>query len=137
MSKPNKDGRLQAKRYPFVKEHVAVTANGSVKLFKAVRRCLIERIDYINPTGLAADATNAFRLEIKNGSSLVATIANTDSDDVPAGAAITANTFITATNGTKTLRTLAADDVLDITFTEDGTASLPAGTVIVYYTELS
>lgn len=136
MATPNKNAR-DRKSHCFPKEHIAITATGSVKLFKATKRCIVDRIDYINPTGLAADPTNAFRVEIKNGSTVVAQIANTDTDDNPAGASIAANTFSTATNGTKAARTLAKDDVLDITFTEDGTATLPAGTVVIYYTELN
>jgi hypothetical protein len=115
------------------KEHAAITANGSAKLYSVKtggRALRVERVAYLNPTGLAADATNAFRLELKNGSTVVAAIANTDSDDVPAGAAIPTNTFVEGTV-VAAARVLQPGAVLDITFTEDGTATLPAGTVII------
>lgn len=137
MASPNKNAR-ERKSYAFPKEHVAITATGSVKLFKARKRTRIDRIDYINVTGLAEDPANAFKVEAKNGATVVATIANTDSDlDPDVGASIPANTPITASLGSLANRTLAADDVLDITFTETETATLPAGTVIIWFTELN
>lgn len=111
-------------------EHAQLTATTTTKLYKAPagRAFLLDRILYINPTGLAADATNAFRLEVKNGSTLIATVFNTDSDDVPAGAALAANTFVTPTIIAGTA-VLAAGDELSLVFTEDGTSTLPAGRI--------
>lgn len=135
MATPNKPN-TQRVTLPFTKEHGALTATETDKIFKARKRTKIERVDYINPTGLAADGTNAFSLDVKNGSTVVASVFNTDSGDT-GGAALAANTFLTATNGSATARTLAADDILTLVFTEDGTATLPAGTVVIWFTELN
>jgi hypothetical protein len=136
MGTPSKDPRERRSKV-VLKDHGQLTSTTTIKLFKATKRIRIDRVDYINPTGLVADNTNAFRGEIKNGSTLVCALFNTDGDDVPAGASLAADTFVTGTNGTAANRTLAKDDVLSLVFTEDGAATLPAGTVVIYYTELN
>lgn len=137
MASPNKNAR-ERKSYVLSKEHAQITANGSVKLFTARKRTRIDRVEYINVTGLAEDAANAFKVELKNGATVVALIANTDSDlDPDTGASIPANTPIFASFPTAAGKVLAAGDVLDLTFTETGTATLPAGTVVIWFTELN
>lgn len=138
MASPNKNAR-DRKEHVFPKEHVAVTANGSVKIFKARKRSRIDRIDYLNVTGLAEDTSNAFKVEIKQGSVVVAYIADTDSNlDPDTGAAIPANTTIHGVLATALAdRIIEAGETLDITFTKTGTATLPAGTVTIWFTELN
>lgn len=115
-------------------DHAALTADTTVKLYKipAGRRLRVERCSYINPTGLTIDPTNAFALQLKNGATIVASIANTDTDDVPAGVAIPVDTFIEGVLSTTVANTwLAAADTLSILFDEDGAATLPAGRLVV------
>ncbi len=52
------------KEIPFA--HAQVTAGLSAKLWKAPQRVRVESIAYVNPTGLAEDATNVFAITIKN-----------------------------------------------------------------------
>lgn len=114
-------------------DHVQVTATTTVKLWKVptARKFVLERASYINVTGLATDATDAFRGELRNGSVVMATLFNTDTDDVPAGASVAANTFVEATlSSTASELWLAAADIISLVLTEDGTATLPAGRVI-------
>lgn len=118
-------------------DHAQVTADTTVKLLKARKAMRIDQVDYINPTGLAADNTNAFAGQIKNGSTVVGSVFNTDGDDVPAGASLAADTFVTATLGTLAARKLAAGDVLSFLLDEDGTATLPAGSFVIWFTELN
>lgn len=121
---PNK----RQERVVLVFEHGQLTATTTIKLFKARRRFHVDSVEYINPTGLAADATNAFRGEVKNGSTLVASIFNTDSNDDPAGAALPADTHVAGVlAASKPDRGLAKGDVLSLVLTEDGTATLPPG----------
>lgn len=113
--------------------HAALTGSETDKFFKAPMACLVEKVEYINPTGLVADNSNAFKLEVKNGSTVVALVFNTDGNDSPAGASIAADTWADAvTPGSEANRTLAEGDVLSAVFTEDGTATLPAGTMMVH-----
>lgn len=135
MSIPNKDSR-ERKTKCFPKEHAALTATTTIKLFKATKRCRVDRVDYINPTGLAGHGTDAFAGAVKNSSTVVCSLFNTDTGDA-GGASLAADTFVTGTNGTAANRTLAKDDVLSAVFTMDGTATLPAGTVLIYFTELN
>lgn len=119
-------------RIAFAVDHAELTATTTMKLYKAPagRKFRLDRALYLNPTGLAADNTNAFSGAIKNGSAIMATLFNTDGNDVPAGASLAADTFVEGVVST-TLAVLAAGETLDITFTEDGTATLPAGRIYI------
>jgi hypothetical protein len=115
-------------------DHAALTADTTVKLYKvpAGKSLEVTRVSYINPTGLALDPTNAFALQLKNDSTVVAAIANTDTDDNPAGVAIPADTFVEGVlSATAANVWLDAAEVLSILFDEDGTATLPAGRLVV------
>lgn len=116
----------------FAREHGALTATTAIKLFAVPpgRKFRLDRAVYLNPAGLALDATNAFRGELKRGSTLVAPLFNTDADDVPAGAALVANTPIDAAI-VPAAAVLTAAETLDLVFTEDGTATLPAGSIYI------
>lgn len=122
--------------FVFPKEHASVTADTTIKIFKARKRTVIDRVDYINVTGLAEDATNVFAISVLNGATVVADGINTDSDAVGADNSLAANTFVTLTNGSRANRTLAAGNTLSALLDEGGTATLPAGTFIVWFTEV-
>ena len=127
---PIREDKVATDRFAISYDHASLTQTTTVKLHKASRRMKIEAVRYINPTGLAADNTNAFKCEIKNGSTLVASVFNTDGNDDPAGEALAADTFVSGTL-VDADSLLAADDVLSVVFTEDGTATLPAGRLVI------
>lgn len=109
-------------RIPF--DHAALTATGTVKISKPPRAYVLESVQYINPTGLAADGTNAFSGKIQIGGVDAATLFNTDSGDT-GGAALPANTFVegelaAAVNGD-------ADEEITFVATLEGTQTLPVG----------
>ncbi len=108
-------------------DHPSATATTTWKIFQAERACIIDRVDYINVTGLAADATNKFVLTVQNAAVVVASgISNTSP------AAIAADTFASFTMSVVAGATaLAAQDVLSLVATEAATATLPAGRLVV------
>lgn len=125
---------LTDERWSHTFDHAALTATLAAKRYKvpAGKTLRIERILYVNPTGLAADNTNTFRLEIFNGANLVSLVFNTDGNDVPAGAALAANTYIDqAPTGVAANQVFAGGDTVTATFTLEGTQTLPAGTLIL------
>lgn len=129
MGTPNKNG-TERKTVPLRVEHAAATGDTTVPLFKARKRTLIERVDYVS-AGLAADAANQFAISVKNGSTVVADgISNVSPAAIAAG-------ISTLTNGSKANRTLAAGDTLNGLLDETGAANLPAGAFIVWLTELN
>lgn len=129
-----RDDKIQAEKFVFAKDHDALTSTTTLKVYKVPtgRTLRIDRISYINPTGLVGDPTNAFSLAVKNGSTQISLVFNTDTDDATPGASLAADTFVEATlSATDSERVLAAGDILSAVFTEDGTATLPAGTLII------
>lgn len=112
-------------------DHAALSASATPKIYQATGLFQVTAVRYINPTGLALDNTNTFSLQIKNGSSVVAAVFNTDGDDVPAGVALAANTFVSGVLGAAALLVLAAGDVLSADFVKEGTQTLPAGRLII------
>ena len=125
---------FEPQRFVLEYDHAAITASTTVKLFQvpAGRKFVVERAKYINPTGLVGDATNAFKGEVKNGATLVASLFNTDTDDVPAGASLAADTFVEGTlAATAADRWFDADEIVSLVLTEDGTATLPAGRLVI------
>ena len=113
-------------------DHAALSATTTTKLWQcpAGRQFVLERASYINPTGLVGDGTNAFMGEVKNGSTVMATLFNTDTGDA-GGASLAVDTFVEGTLGTGAEVWLDAADVLSVVFTEDGTATLPAGRLVI------
>lgn len=101
------------------------------KFFKvpAGKRLLIDSVDYINVTGLTANASNYVDLAVKNDSTSIAT----RSTNTVGGSTITADTFTAFTmTSTGTNRVLAAADVLSIAIDATGTVTLPAGLLVVH-----
>jgi hypothetical protein len=111
-------------------DHSALTADLTVKLFKvpAGRKLRIDAVDYINPAGLAEDAANYFNLQLKNGSTV---IGNWSTETGQEGT-LTADTFV-AFDMSDTDADLVLDptEILSIVFDETGTATLPAGRLVV------
>lgn len=114
--------------YSFSFDHPSLTATTAYKADKAAFSWVIDSITYINPTGLAAHAADNFKCTItKTGavSLISAVLFDTDADD---GASLAADTHVAgAMSAVAGATTLAADDIITITLTEEGTATLPAG----------
>ncbi len=120
-----RDNQFLREKVVFLFPHASTTATVTHKIFKAKRAFIVDAIRYINPTGLAGDGTNAFAGDVKNGSTVVATVFNTDTGDA-GGASLAADTFVDGVIDAAAA-TLAAGDILSLVLTEDGTATLPAG----------
>ncbi len=71
---PRVDYKREAEKVVLAYDHAALTASLAVKLYKvpAGRTLRIDRISYINPTGLVEDTTNVFAGEVKNGAAALA-----------------------------------------------------------------
>jgi hypothetical protein len=116
-------------------DHAETSADLTVNLFKVPvgKRIRVDGVDYINPTGLAEDATHAFSVKLMNDSTVVASW-STDSDGAAADDSIPADTFIAlALNATPSNLVYEADDVMAL-FLDEGagaTATLPAGRIVV------
>lgn len=113
-------------------DNASISASLTVKLYKAAtgKYFHIDRVTYINPTGLASDNTNAFSLTVNNGATVMATVFNTDGNDVPAGAALAADTFVEGAV-IAAAAALAPADIMSLVFTKDGTQTLPVGRVTI------
>jgi hypothetical protein len=122
----------EAEKIALSKDHASVSATTTVKLYKvpAGRTFRLDRATYINPTGLVGDPTNAFAGTVQNASTVAATLFNTDTGDA-GGASLAADTFVTGTLGAAAGPVFQAGDVVSLVLTEDGTATLPAGTVVI------
>lgn len=134
MATPKRTNEFLQERVVLSFDHPSVTATTAWKFFKvpAGRTLKIDAVEYLNPTGLAEDASNNFALAVKADAVVVGSL-NTDSDlDPDIGASIAANTFTTMTPGTAAESVAAAGAELSLTATETGTATLPAGRVIVH-----
>lgn len=109
--------------------HPSVTADTTTKEYKTGSRPLrISGIDYINPTGLAQDASNYFAIQVKVGSTVVGSWSTLTS----AQGTIAADTFVALVlNATDANLVVPAGSTLTLLLDETGTATLPAGKVIV------
>ncbi len=108
------------------------------KLMTAQRGMKIDKVEYINPTGLTGHATLYWEVALKKGSTVIGQW-STDSDVVGEGT-LTANTFVNLTLSTTAADLVAVtDDVISLALTKVSTAAnLPAGRIVVHgrYTSL-
>jgi hypothetical protein len=111
-------------------DHAQLTADLTAKLLKVPDFCAgfrVEKVEYINPTGLAADPDNNFAISVKNGATVVA--GPLSSADDP----IAADTFTTlALSATDADQVLDPGEILSVLFDETGVATLPAGRLVIH-----
>ncbi len=95
-------------------------------------RLHVDRVEYINPTGLAGHGSNYWEIALKNGSDVIAQW-STDSDVAGQGT-ITANTPIDLVLATDhSLLALDSGETLSLALTKFASAAnLPAGRIVVH-----
>jgi len=105
-------------------------ATAATKLFSAQRKMRIDKVEYINPTGLAGHAANYWDIGIKIG----ATIAAEWSTDSAAEGTLTANAVNEMTLSSTDANLIAdADDVISFYATKVASAAnLPAGRAVIH-----
>ncbi len=125
---------FERERVTIAFDHGAITADATQGFYKVAsgQKLLVTRASYINWTGLTGDNTNAFAGQVKQGSVVVATLFNTDTNDATPGVSLAANTFVEGTLSS-TAEDLWIDEgeVLSFLADEDGDSTLPAGRLIV------
>lgn len=111
--------------------HISVSADATTKEYKtrSDRFFVVDKVQYVNATGLAADASNTFNIKLLGGSTV---LANWDTTTGQQGA-ITADTFIDMVlNSTAANLCLAPDTVVSLFLDKTGTQTLPAGKVVIH-----
>ncbi len=111
-------------------DHVAVTADTTVKLYKvpAGKKLRLIGADYINPTGLAQDGTNYFTVKVLKDATVMASWSTLTG----AEGTIAADTFVALTNSaTDADLVAAAAAIIALFLDETATASLPAGRIVI------
>jgi hypothetical protein len=115
-------------------DHPQVTETTAWNIFRVPtgKTFRVDRVDYLNVTGLAEDTTNVFALAL-NLDATEAASWSTDSDLMVADAGIPADEFMELTLATDVADLVCvADSVVSLVATEGGAATLPAGRVIVH-----
>jgi hypothetical protein len=89
----------------------------------------IDRVRYVNPTGLAEDAANYFKIQVLNE----ALVAFEWSTETGQEGTLTGGTWVIvpAGAGGAAAASFVKDEELDFNFDETGTATLPAGTIVL------
>jgi hypothetical protein len=134
MATPRHANREIAERIVLSYDHAQLTATTTVKIYDVPsgRQLKIDRVRYINPTGLAEDNDHNFAIAVKNGSTTAAGPISTDANLSPdTGASIAADTFTDIAVATDGSEVFDAGDVVSVVFTETGTATLPAGRIVI------
>jgi hypothetical protein len=115
----------------FYFDHAQVTETTTLKLIKLSNRYpfRIDTVYYLNPTGLATHVDDWFVIALKNGS----TVISDWSTDTGEEGTIAADTFVTLTNSvTDADLVVAAAGTLTLLLTEGGSATLPAGRIVIH-----
>lgn len=112
----------------FQLSHAQATADTTQFFFEtpAERGLIVTEVVYYNATGLAADPTNFFDIQIKHGTTVVA---NWSTETGQEGT-IAADTPVRLTNGSNLV--IPPGTRVNLFLDEDATATLPAGEVVLY-----
>jgi hypothetical protein len=115
-------------------DHAELTGDLEVKLLKVPAFCAafrVDKVEYINPTGLADDATNFFEISVMNGATVVAGPLTTEG--VGGAADLDADVFVELDlSATDADTVLAPGDVLSVLFDETAAATLPPGRIVIH-----
>jgi hypothetical protein len=115
---------------PFVLayDHAQVTADTTIKLFKAARKMRIKRVSYINPTGLAAHGSDYFSIKVMNGTNAAARWSTETGEE----GTLTGDTFVEVPLSSTDADTVVAKDaVIALFLDETGAATLPVGRIVI------
>jgi len=104
----------------------------AVKLFTAQRTMRVDKIEYVNPTGLAGHGSNYWEIALKKTTTVIGQW-STDSDVAGQGT-LTANAVVNPVlSSTDADLVIAADEVVSLALTKVASAAnLPAGRLIVH-----
>ncbi len=107
-------------------------ATATTKLFTAQRKMRVDKIEYINPTGLAGHSSNYWEIALKKATTVIGQW-STDSDVAGQGT-LTADTFVNPVlSSTDADLVIAVDDVVSLALTKAASAAnLPAGRIVVH-----
>lgn len=129
MSEPKRPSREQTELV-LLKEQAQLTATTTHYVWKndSGQKVRIDKVKYINPTGLANDAANFFVLALKQAAVEVAKWSTETGQQGTIAAAAYVDLVLSTTDAD-----LIIEDGESLTFvcTETGTATLPAGTLQV------
>jgi hypothetical protein len=124
-----------ARAFEISYDHAQATADTTVKLWSSPRAFKIDYAQYINPTGLAEDASNYFNIKVMKTSSVAADWATrvwVDGGAQTTGT-LTADTFVELPKSATAGNLLgAANVVVSLFIDETGTATLPAGRLVIH-----
>ncbi len=128
MAQPRRKLSYAAEPKVFSFDHAQVTADTTswVWTTPAGRSFRITRAMYCNPTGLAADAANYFTVKVLNGVAVAASWSTQTTGD----GALAADTPV-ALNLQSDNLVVPANTKLSLFLDETGTATLPAGRVVI------
>jgi hypothetical protein len=118
-------------RVLFAYDHVQVTADTTIQLFRipAGKKFRLLSAEYINVTGLTQDASNYFDIKVLKGSTVMANFSTLTG----AQGTIAADTFVDLVNSaTDANLVAAAADAIKLFLDETGTATLPAGRIVIH-----
>ncbi len=110
-----------------LKEQASTAATATLFLWKndSGEKVRIDKVKYVNPTGLVADAANYFVIQLKQGAVVLASWSTQTGQQ----GAIAANTYIDLVlSATDDDLIIDPGEALTLVLTKTGTQTLPAGT---------
>lgn len=113
-------------------DHASLTATTTFKLYQVPtgKTLKVTSVSYVNPTGLAADATNIASLSVRNGATVAA---GERSNNTVGGSAFTADAWTAITlHATAANSVFAAGDTVSFVMTETAAVTLPVGRVVIH-----
>lgn len=113
-------------------DHAEGSATFADKLFTAQKAMRIDKVEYVNPTGLAGHADNYWEIAVKKGTTVMFQW-STDSD-VSGQGTLTANAIVNlVASSTDANLVAAAADVISLSCTKAASAAnLPPGRLIIH-----
>lgn len=108
----------------FAYDHAQLTADTEIKLLKCDRPFRLDKVEIVNPTGLAVDAANFYNIKILNVTQTDKVMANWSTETGQEGALV-ADAYATMAQAADP--TAAKGDEISVLFDETGTQTLPPG----------
>ena len=116
----------------FAFDHATASATSAFKLMTCQRKMRVDKVEYVNPTGLAGHASNYWEIALKKQSTAMAQW-STDLDVAGQGTLAADALVNPALSGTDSNRVASAGDVLSLSLTKVASAAnLPPGRIVVH-----